>query len=212
MNLLKTSLSSAVIFAFAQQVSAAAPAQSNVTSLNLQTPEVYRCCDYDRDRFCEPYIRYAERQETEELKFSPEQILAAVTMQSVDPIYIGGARYALNKSKFTPVYRTRTIFDPCRHEEPIIINQLAGYEVSFPVDGDFGQQLYFDISGRSDRSMSLNVSCGSFSGSDSGDKFVVSKSQNTGGTCKSMTVKFSFPAGTAAPTYIDLNLMISEQL
>ncbi|WP_052262670.1 hypothetical protein [Pseudoalteromonas luteoviolacea] len=139
-----------------------------------------------------------------------EMMSAAYAVVQPQPIYIGGSRYTLNKSNFTPIYETRTFFEPCTYE-PIVYRVLTGYEATFAVDGDFGQNLYFDISGRSNKSMTLKASCGSFSASDSGTKWVLSKSQNTARSCRQMTLKYSFTNSTA-PSYIDLNIMISEQL
>ncbi|WP_105166994.1 hypothetical protein [Pseudoalteromonas sp. T1lg23B] len=168
----------------------------------------YPCCDRYSDRYCD--IRMEALKEYQSV--SPKEMVEAakaVTMTS--PIYIGGARYTLNKSSFTPVYTTRVIYEPCLMPEPITVNVLTGYEARFAVYGDYSQDLFFDISGRSDKSMNLSVSCGSFSGSDSGTKWVISKQQNTGGSCKSMLVKYSFTNSTA-PAAIDLNIMISEEL
>ncbi|MBE0361695.1 hypothetical protein [Pseudoalteromonas aliena] len=162
-----------------------------------------RCCDF-RDRFCEPFeINHS---------FSEQQMLdAAKPMNLSAPIYVGGARYTLNKSDFNPVYSTRVIHRPCRGGDPIIINTLVGYEVTFPVDGDYGQELFFDINGRSNKSMNLAASCGTFNASDSGNKFVISKQQNTAQSCKNMKLKFTFPSNSA-PATIDLTVTISEQL
>ncbi|KZN57497.1 hypothetical protein N473_06325 [Pseudoalteromonas luteoviolacea CPMOR-1] len=165
------------------------------------------CCNYRHGEpisFC-PYP-YSE-QETVSME---EMMSAAYAVVQPQPIYIGGSRYTLNKSNFTPIYETRTIFEPCSYE-PIVYRVLTGYEATFAVDGDFGQDLFFDISGRSNKSMTLKASCGSFSASDSGTKWVLSKSQNTARSCRQMTLKYTF-SNSAAPSYIDLNIMISEQL
>lgn len=168
------------------------------------------CCDRYSKRPCQ-----IERFESlSQNSVSNQQMIEAakaVTMAS--PIYIGGARYTLNKSNFTPFYNTRVIFRPCPGEQPTTISVLAGYEATFAVDGDFGQDLYFDISGRSNKSMRLALSCGSLNASDSGTKWVISKNQNTGGSCKAMKVKYSFSnSNSTAPSYIDLNVTISETL
>ncbi|MBQ4863956.1 collagen-like protein [Pseudoalteromonas sp. MMG013] len=139
-----------------------------------------------------------------------EMLAAAQPSMLSAPIYIGGARYTLTKSNFNPVYETRVIYDPCYFEPPRTYRQLVGYEVSFPVDGDFGQDLIYDLVGRSNKSMSLSASCGSFSGSDSGSKYVISTRKNTGGSCKNMHVKFRFTG--SAPSYINLNVTISEEI
>lgn len=117
------------------------------------------------------------------------------------PIYVGGARYKINLSNLTPVYYSKY---------PGSCGYLVGYTTTFPVDGDWGQDLYFDLSGRSSKEMSVSAQCGSFSASDSGDKWVISRQQNTGGSCKDMTLKFKFLRGLP-PTDFNFNVMISEE-
>lgn len=161
------------------------------------------CCYYGNPepRFCEPY----------HMNVTKEEMLAAAKPTMLrTPIYVGGARYSLTKSDFNPIYETRIIWDPCMIE-PIEYRVLKGYEVSFPVDGDIGQELIFDITGVSNKSMSLSASCGSFSGSDSGTKYIISKRKKTNGSCRNMNLKFSVPSGRA-PNNIDLNVTISEQI
>lgn len=133
----------------------------------------------------------------------------AETNGSVDPIYIGGVLYQLNKSDFTPVYNERWIFPLC-NEEPVLIRTLAGYTINIPVNGDAGQELIFDINGRSNgKVMNLTASCGSFSASDSGDKYIISKRMTTNATCTNMVLKFSFTS-SIAPTLIDMSVLIAE--
>lgn len=140
-----------------------------------------------------------------------KMIESAKTVVHVEPIFVGGARYTLNKSNFNPVYETRVILFPCPYYESRHVTVLVGYEIIFSVDGDFGQDLLFDISGRSNKSMKLKAACGSFSASDSGTKWVISKSKNTNYQCKTMHLEFSFGNSTV-PSYIDLNISISEQI
>lgn len=167
-----------------------------------EQPDRRKCCDFE-EKFC-------ERLELNN-SFSKEQMIAAAKpMLLSEPIYVGGARYTLNKTDFNPIYISRVIFDHCR-AEPIIINVLVGYEVTFPVDGDYGQNLFFDINGRSNKTMNLAASCGTFNASDSGNKFVISKQQNTAQSCRNMKLKFTFPSNSA-PATIDLTVTISEQL
>ncbi|WDE05408.1 hypothetical protein SG34_000195 [Thalassomonas viridans] len=127
----------------------------------------------------------------------------------LEPIYIGGVLYQLDKADFTPVYNERWLFPPC-DGEPILIKTLAGYTVNIPVDGDYGQNLIFDINGRSDgKVMSLTTTCGSFTATDSGDKYIISKQMNTNGSCTNMELKFSFTSSTP-PALIDLSVLIAE--
>lgn len=108
----------------------------------------------------------------------------------LDPIYIGGERYALKKENFTPIFTTVT--HTCPDSDPLQVRYYTGYELSLPVYNDYGQKIFFDIAGKTDRQMSLNVSCGSFSASDAGDKFYISESAITSGSCTTIVMKFNF--------------------
>lgn len=131
-------------------------------------------------------------------------------MQTPAPIYIGGERYILNKENFTPIFTT--VVYTCPGLDPLIVRQYTGFEISLPVYNDFGQPIFFDIAGRTDRHMNLTVSCGSFSASDSGDKFYISQSVVTNGSCDILTMKFEFTATAIQPRNLDLTLSISEEL
>ncbi|WP_052262668.1 hypothetical protein [Pseudoalteromonas luteoviolacea] len=143
---------------------------------------------------------------------SEAQILSAArSVVRPEPVYIGGARYTLERSNFTPIYETRFFKAPFGIKFPITF--LTGLETSFAVDGDLGQDLFFDIGGRSSMSMTLSASCGSFSATDSGSKWLISKKQNTKGSCKHMRLKFSLDKPTLPNNFaVNLNIMISEQL
>ncbi|KZN57496.1 hypothetical protein N473_06320 [Pseudoalteromonas luteoviolacea CPMOR-1] len=143
---------------------------------------------------------------------SEEQILSAArAVVRPEPVYIGGARYTLERSNFTPIYETR--FIKVIFGIKIPITYLTGLETSFAVDGDFGQGLFFDIGGRSSMPMTLSASCGSFNATDSGSKWLISKRQNTRGSCKHMRLKFSLDKPTFPNNFdVNLNIMISEQL
>jgi hypothetical protein len=131
-------------------------------------------------------------------------------MQTPDPIYIGGERYILNKENFTPIFTT--VVYTCPGLDPLVVRKYTGFEISLPVYNDFGQPIFFDIAGRTDRHMNLTVSCGTFSASDSGDKFYISQSVVTNGSCDTLTMKFEFTATTTQPRNLDLSLSISEEL
>ncbi|MDP5214593.1 hypothetical protein ORJ66_16190 [Pseudoalteromonas tunicata] len=132
------------------------------------------------------------------------------TQEVLDPIYIGGERYALKKENFTPIFTTVT--HTCPDSDPLQVRYYTGYELSLPVYNDYGQKIFFDIAGKTDRQMSLNVSCGSFSASDAGDKFYISESALTSGSCTTIVMKFNFNRTPSLPRYLDLNLTISEEL
>lgn len=131
-------------------------------------------------------------------------------MQTPDPIYIGGERYILNKENFTPIFTT--VVYTCPGLDPLVVRKYTGFEISLPVYNDFGQPIFFDIAGRTDRHMNLTVSCGTFSASDSGDKFYISQSVVTNGSCDTLTMKFEFTATAIQPRNLDLSLSISEEL
>ncbi|TMN94155.1 hypothetical protein [Pseudoalteromonas sp. S558] len=131
-------------------------------------------------------------------------------MQTPDPIYIGGERYILNKENFTPIFTT--VVYTCPGLEPLVVRKYTGFEISLPVYNDFGQPIFFDIAGRTDRHMNLTVSCGTFSASDSGDKFYISQSVVTNGSCNTLSMKFDFTATAIQPRALDLSLSISEEL
>ena len=119
-------------------------------------------------------------------------------------VYVGGVRYSLSKSSFTPVYE-----DLSNGECPNG-TKLTGYKTSLSVVGDNGQSLIFDMSGQSDRSVSLTASCGSFSGSDSGTKYIIAREMSTGGSCRNMNLTFKFN-WRLPPASLNLNLSILEK-
>lgn len=145
----------------------------------------------------------------------PRELVDNVTnstqMRFPEPIYIGGARYRLSKSDFNPIYERR-FPKPCNRALPEnpYINALVGYQISLPVDGDYGQNLIFDIHGRTNKTTKLKAYCGRFSGNDSGKKYVISKRQRTNGSCKMMNIELKFHY-LQAPNTIDLNVTISEE-
>ncbi|WDE05411.1 hypothetical protein SG34_000210 [Thalassomonas viridans] len=128
------------------------------------------------------------------------------TQGAVDPLYIDGVLYQLSKEDFTPVYISHYIQ---AGRERIRVERLVAYTLSIPVYGDIGQELLFDINGRSDGySMNLSASCGTFSASDSGDKYVISKRMTTAQSCTSM--RLSFTVSGSPPPSIDLSILIAE--
>jgi hypothetical protein len=129
----------------------------------------------------------------------------AEVQQVATPIYIGGVRYSVAKSAMTPVYRERYLPPrPCLDEEPRLVRTFVGYKISIPVDGDYGQSLFFDISGRATTEMGLKVSCGSFAATDNGNKFIISQQQVTNYSCRSMDIELTTSNASA-----DVNLVIS---
>jgi len=134
-----------------------------------------------------------------------EQV-AGVAAVPAEPIYIGGTLYRFTKENFTPVYEYVEYQTPC---EVIRIRKLVGYTATIPVYGDNGQDLIFDINGRSDgKVMTLTASCGTFSASDSGEKYVMFKQMKTNQSCNAMELSFA-ASGTEA-SMIELSLLIAE--
>lgn len=162
----------------------------------------YCGCDYRRPNCQIPLLDLDKLKEVD----SGKQVVVPLAST---PIYVGGVRYSINNSMMTPFYRTRVIPPRCPNDEPIYIQQFAGYRAVIPVDGDSGQNLFFDIVGRASADMTLKVTCGNFSATDSGNKFVISTRQSTGGTCREMQVELT--TNTPNPT-VDLSIMLSEQI
>ena len=142
--------------------------------------------------------------------FSQQQTLTqgddkAQIQASMTPVYINGVRYQLSKNDFTPIYKQKILDAQCG-----TVNVLTGYEINIPVEGDNGQTLIFDINGRSDgKVMNLNASCGSFTASDSGDKYVISKTMATNHSCTELVLKFDFD-NVVPPPVLDINIQIAE--
>ncbi|WDD99077.1 hypothetical protein [Thalassomonas actiniarum] len=135
-----------------------------------------------------------------------EHELFADIEQAAEPIYIDGVLYQLTKSDFTPIYISHYIQ---AGRERIRVERLVAYTLTIPVYGDIGQELIFDINGRSDGyAMDLSVSCGTFSAGDSGDKYVISSRMTTEQSCTSM--RLSFAVSGSAPSFIDLSILIAE--
>lgn len=166
------------------------------------TELAYCHCDYRRPACPLPL------HELDKFQVVPDSDKVVVPLAAT-PIYIGGVRYSINQAAMTPFYRTRIIKGVCPGDEPIYVQQFAGYRATVPVDGDYGQNLFFDISGRASADMTLKVTCGNFTSTDSGNKFVISTRQVTGGSCSEMKIELTSSAVT--PT-VDLSIMISEEL
>lgn len=128
---------------------------------------------------------------------------------AVDPIYIGGMRYRISTAQMTPLYRYYRAHPPRQDADWVCFRRHLGYRLQLPVSGDAGQPLFFDINGRSDSSVTLNVSCGSFSGSDQGNKFLISGQMVTGGSCRTFDLELK---NSNAVATAELTVMISEQL
>ncbi|WDE05409.1 hypothetical protein SG34_000200 [Thalassomonas viridans] len=140
------------------------------------------------------------------MDLQPQEQETSAQAVPVEPIYIGGTLHRFTKANFTPMYEYVEYPTPC---EVIRIRKLTGYTATIPVYGDNGQQLIFDINGRSDgKVMTLTASCGSFSATDSGDKYVMFKQMTTNQSCTSM--KLTFAASGAEAGMIELSVLIAE--
>lgn len=154
----------------------------------------------------DPCLRYPEA--------ASEPVLADIEV-NVDPIYIGGVMYRLTKADFLPTHRLDYLYSPCSLPEPVWV--LTGYVAKIPVTGDAGQELNFEISGRSGTTdMELEAICGDFRESDSGNKYFISKTMSTNQTCQRMHLAFTFadeiglPVFNSGPASIELNVIITE--
>lgn len=120
--------------------------------------------------------------------------------KALEPIYIGGARYKLNISDFTRVRIPR--------------NQIQFYYwINIPVYGDVGQELFFDVFGRTGdvQNLPISVSCGTYNDGEWGHEYVMSKSMYTDGSCNIFKVEFRRFGGDLNSN-LELNVLISEQL
>lgn len=126
------------------------------------------------------------------------------SLNNVEPIHIGGARYKLSLSDFTPV--PQTCGGACHGGVPKII----GYKTSVPVYGDFAQDLFFDIFGDSGKkSMTLNTQCGTYQDTDLGPEYTMSQVTNTNESCQNLSVSFTTDGAASS---VDLTILISEEL
>lgn len=128
-------------------------------------------------------------------------------------IEIGGEKHSLSENDFTKLYNEVEKY--CVGYPVEIIHQLVGYEIDIPIYGDVGQELFFDISGRSSVNMMLSTTCGTYQAGDSGNKFVISTNSITKGTCTSLNVKLNFNPYVYSifnkqPPSFNLNIMITE--
>ncbi len=128
---------------------------------------------------------------------------------SATPVYIGGVRYQINQTQMSPLYRYNWVPVPPPHLSERCWQSVDGLVIQLPVDGDAGQRLMFDISGRSGTAGVLNVSCGSFNGSDRGEKYVISTTQITGGSCRILRLELR---NVTASSNVALDVQISEAL
>ncbi|WDE05410.1 hypothetical protein SG34_000205 [Thalassomonas viridans] len=132
----------------------------------------------------------------------------ADTDKYIDPIFVDGVLYRLSKGDFAPIYTEREF--ECE-DGPYVLKTLVGYGVTVPVEGDIGQELIFDINGRSTgKNMNLSVSCGSFNGRDYGDKYNITRQMTTNGTCTSLEVKLLYFTGGLPPQSIELTVLIAD--
>lgn len=128
----------------------------------------------------------------------------ATVLQAAEPIYVGGARYAITQAQLTPSFGE--FMGPCNH----VYRWFKGYQLEIPVYGDYGEHLFFDISGRASAELNLTVSCGNFSASDRGTKFVIAQTEATRHSCQSLKLEFS--GNHASPPEVNLIIAITEQI
>lgn len=150
------------------------------------------------------------RNQQAQLAQAAEQAVFA-TAQLGTPIYIGGVRYVVDQAAMVPVYTERYVpGGPCPGDFPRYVKEFAGYSVEIPVDGDEGQSLFFDISGRAGANFNLSVSCGSFSAADQGNKFFISQRLVTNHSCKLMRIELKGSAALAP--VVQLTISIAEEI
>ncbi|WP_440056726.1 hypothetical protein ACSLBF_17750 (plasmid) [Pseudoalteromonas sp. T1lg65] len=190
-------------------------ATSSVTELNPVTPiwpKPWTCCEL----LCPRDVIPSHAMSIEEVLTAAEMVVQPTTPILID----AGVRYSLSKLNFMPVYVTRVAFkidpdNPCSPPERVTYSVLSGYEATIMVDGDDGQELFFDIFGQSDKSLDLSVSCGSFSAQDTGNKWTISERKTTNGSCSALSIRLTDPTvtslyGSLEPAdFINLSVIIS---
>ncbi|ODB35635.1 hypothetical protein BB427_03275 [Pseudoalteromonas sp. BMB] len=207
-------------------------ANTKVVGLNLINKNTLlsnaECCPSDLEccppeRICIPDDKNPSNSSV--ITILPEKMMkpAQVYSTPVYPIYIdSGVRYDFSKSNFSPVYQSRVVYirpaDPCRSDElvRVTIKEVVGYEMTVRVEGDDGKMLFFDVFGRSDQSLKMSASCGSFNAQDSGSKWAVSKQHNTNGSCNFLKVQFTYPSSSSGlpsnreADFLDFSVIISQ--
>lgn len=139
-----------------------------------------------------------------------------ISSQSIDPLYkniaplyISGAMYQLTLSDFSVSHYSRTSYDKCNYPSESIFH-FTVYDMVLPVNGDYGQELIFSISGRSGRHrMSLTATCGEFRASYHDDTYFISKTLRTNQTCTSLSLSF-LAFGDLDLSTLDINVIIAE--
>ncbi len=139
-----------------------------------------------------------------QLPAGAQQAQHAAVLQAAEPIYVGGARYVVTQAQLTPSFGE--FIGPCHH----VYRWFKGYQLEIPVYGDYGEHLFFDISGRSSAELNLTVSCGNFSASDRGTKFVIAQTEATRHSCQSLKLVFS--GNHPSPPEVNLIIAITEQI
>ncbi len=134
----------------------------------------------------------------------PRQLLAS----SSGPITVGGVRYDLSERQMTAICQEKPIRLP--DGSYLIAREFKGYRISIPVDGDFGQLLNVSVTGRSSQALQLTVSCGSFSGNDSGTRFIIQREQRNAVSCQRMDIVLQSESTNEAE--VNLSIMLTERI
>lgn len=139
-----------------------------------------------------PFNDYIITQETAELA----ALYGSYNTEQLEPLYVGSARYSLNKSHF----------------KYIGYNGIYKFEAKFPVDGDYGQELIYDIIGKLGPVYIayLDVRCGNFYAQDQTQRIIISKTMTTSGSCKEMSVSLYTPHPGIGE--VDISVMVSEKI
>lgn len=124
------------------------------------------------------------------------------------PIRVGGVRYDINETQMTAICRERRF--PLPDGSYLVGREFTGYRISVPVDGDFGQPLAISLTGRSSHALQLSVHCGSFSGTDSGTRFIIQREQQNQISCQRMDIVLQSDSVTEPE--VDLSIMLTERI
>lgn len=127
---------------------------------------------------------------------------------SAGAIVVGGVRYDVNQNQMTAICQDVQVRLP--DGRYISAREFRGYRLSIPVDGDFGQVLDMSVTGRSSQALQLTVSCGSFTGNDSGTRFIIQREQRNAVSCQRMDIVLHSESTNEAE--VNLSIMLTERL
>lgn len=140
-------------------------------------------------------------------KAPPDEPWPSLTA-SAGAVVVGGVRYDVNQNQMTAICQDVRIRLP--DGGYITAREFKGYRLTIPVDGDFGQVLDMSVTGRSSQALQLTVSCGSFTGNDSGTRFIIQREQRNAVSCQRMDIVLHSASTNEAE--VNLSILLTERL